>query len=95
MVIVESQKTFQELLNNIQNYHFIFIPILCDNNRHATHNDVAFLYYYFLSTEQEYVISFNHSDCLISNEYDIIKDFFYPMTEYETISIHCQYFDKI
>jgi len=73
MVIVESEKSFQKLIDNIKNNYFIIIPVLNDIKKHASYNIISILYFYFFQTDEEFLISFTHSDCIKSSEFEVIK----------------------
>ena len=64
MVIIETEKEFQKLQCNIEAQESIWIPVFSDSFKHYCNNRISFVYIYLLEDNQDYIISFNHKDCI-------------------------------
>jgi hypothetical protein len=64
MVIIETEKEFQKLQRNIEAQESIWIPVFSDSFKHYCNNRISFVYIYLLEDNQDYIISFNHKDCI-------------------------------
>ena len=64
MVIIETEKEFQRLQRNIEAQESIWIPVFSDSFKHYCNNRISFIYIYLIDDKTDYIISFNHKDCL-------------------------------
>jgi len=61
---VETEHDFQNLKRVIADGESFWIPMYSDPYRHYMQNDISFIYIYSISHDQDYIISFRHTDCL-------------------------------
>ena len=64
MVIVESDSEFDRLKELLVKTDSFWIPMFADVYRHYTHNSISFIYIYCIEHDLEYIVPFQHSDCL-------------------------------
>lgn len=64
MVIVENDSEFDRLKELLVKTDSFWIPMYADVYRHYTHNSISFIYIYCIEHDLEYIVPFQHSDCL-------------------------------
>jgi len=64
MHVIESNLEFDLFLSRISTSNIIIIPILSDNFKHYVNNRISFLYIHDLQHSDDYVIGFNHKECI-------------------------------
>ena len=62
MVIVESQKEWDEFYKDIQKQEAVVVPVQCDDNKHPLATNLCLLYFVGLDTTYEYILPFRHTD---------------------------------
>ena len=62
MVIVESQKEWDEFYKDIQKQASVVVPVQCDDNKHPLATNLCLLYFVGLDTTYEYILPFRHTD---------------------------------
>ena len=73
MQVIETEHEFKSFLSNIQDSNLIIIPVLSDNFKHYVNNRLSFMFIHDLHHVTDYVIGFNHKEC-ISQELQRIKE---------------------
>ena len=64
MIFVKDDTEFNYLKTLIAEHRSFWIPMFSDIYRHYTHNDLSFVYIYCIDVDLEYIVSFNHIDCI-------------------------------
>lgn len=64
MQVIETEHEFKTFLSSIQDSNIIIVPVLSDNFKHYVNNRISFMFIHDLKTSREYVISFNHKECI-------------------------------
>ena len=64
MVIVESQKEWDDFYENVRTQESVVIPVQCDDNKHPLATNLCLLYFVGLDTTFEYILPFNHTDAI-------------------------------
>ena len=62
MVIVESQKEWDDFYKDIQKQASVVVPVQCDDNKHPLATNLCLLYFVGLDTTYEYILPFRHTD---------------------------------
>lgn len=63
-MIVESEQEFQIVKQSVESGDSFWIPVYSDPYRHYTDNELSFIYIYSITDDQDFVISFRHTDCI-------------------------------
>lgn len=73
-MIVLFESDYEVLLNRISEDDFVLIPTYTFKNKHLKHNVISTLYFYFINTQEEYILPLNHYDRIYRvNQNDIIN----------------------
>ena len=64
MVIVESQKEWDDFYEDVRTQESVVIPVQCDDNKHPLATNLCLLYFVGLDTTFEYILPFNHTDAI-------------------------------
>jgi len=81
MVIVEDELEFKNVKELLQKGDSFWIPMYSDVYHHYTHNELSFLYIYYIPDDLEYIVSFRHTDC-ISLERERLQELISPCDIY-------------
>jgi hypothetical protein len=66
-MIIESAEEFAFLQQEIATGDSFWIPVYSDVYRHYTQNQISFVYIYSIQTDIDYILPFNHYDCINLN----------------------------
>jgi len=64
LVIVESQKEWDDFYEDVRTQESVVIPVQCDDNKHPLATNLCLLYFVGLDTTFEYILPFNHTDAI-------------------------------
>jgi hypothetical protein len=64
MFVIESSSEFDRVKERLKNTDSFWIPMFSDVYKHYTHNQLSYVYIYCINEDLEYIVSFNHTDCL-------------------------------
>lgn len=73
MKIIETDSDFESLLNSTSNYDWLIVPIYSNGNYPVHLETLSLLYVYVFLKDEEYMISFNHTEALCINSNYISK----------------------
>ena len=64
MIIIESDVEFDRLKESLTKTDSFIIPMFSDVYKHSKYNNVSFIYICLLNDNLEYIVPFNHTDCI-------------------------------
>ena len=64
MIFIKDEAEFNYLKTLVAENESFWIPMFSDIYNHYTHNRISFIYIYCIQSNLEYIVSFNHTDCL-------------------------------
>ena len=73
MRIIESISELEQLKNQLKSSPSFWIPHYADFFKHYVNNSISFIYIYLINEDLDYIIPFQHTDCL-NMDSDHIKD---------------------